>query len=153
MDEPTAETVFSAHIPAKALKKSHLSLALLSQYRISAPADLQTYVTLTVERAWDTSLEALSCEQVRMLVGQKLGLKWLALPVANFVHKHAAAEIKYYPGDFTLSVLRAFEHIKKISLEAACLLRDTDYSSMLDRCAFSRLLVREAAHLVARTRQ
>jgi hypothetical protein len=148
MDEPTGDATFSAYVPAEAFAKPGSSLAELSGHRMKAPVALRTYVTTTVEKAWDTPLQALSCEQVRMLIGQKFGLEWLAVAVAYFVHDYPAAELYYYPGDLTLSALRAFDRIEKISSAAACLLRDTDYSWIAECYKFSDDLPAEAQQLV-----
>jgi hypothetical protein len=153
MNEPTGEETFSAYVPAKAFAQPNSSLAELAGYRMQAPRTLRTYVTTTVEKAWDTPLRALSCEQVRMLVGQKFGLEWLAVAVAHFVHEHPAAEISYYPGDLTLSALRAFDRIEQISAAAAGLLRNSDYTWMAGCYTFSDDLPMEAQQLVSRVQQ
>ena len=47
-------------------------------------------------------MQALSCGQCRMLVGQRLGLEWLAAPVAAFAVRYPQAECDLYPGDLTV---------------------------------------------------
>ncbi|HVH49644.1 MAG TPA: hypothetical protein VM760_07185 [Sphingomicrobium sp.] len=47
----------------------------------------------------------LTCAQCRMLVGQRLGLPWLAAPVATFVARYPQAECDLYPGDLTTAAL------------------------------------------------
>ena len=88
-----------------------------------------------------------------MLVGQKFGLEWLAVAVAHFVHDHPAADIYYYPGDLTLSALRAFDQIEQVSLAAARLLRNADYSWMAECYTFSDDLPAEAQQLVSRAQR
>lgn len=150
MDEPTADATFGAYVSADAFERPDASLAELSGDRMGTPRALRTYVATTVETAWDTPLRALTCEQVRMLVSQKLGLKWLAVAVAQFVHAYPRADVTYYPGDLTLSVLKVFDDIERIDGASARLLREADYSWMADRYAFDGDLRSEALRLVER---
>jgi hypothetical protein len=53
----------------------------------------------------------LTCEQVRLLVGQKMGLELLADAVARFVTAKPAAYVTFYPGDMTVAALRAFPQL------------------------------------------
>lgn len=153
MDEPTADATFGAYVSADAFERPDASLAELSGDRIEAPRALRTYVAATVETAWDTPLCALTCGQVRMLVSQKLGLTWLAVAVAQFVHGHPSAAINHYPGDLTLSALKVFDDIERIDGASARLLREADCSWMADRYAFDGDLRSEALRLVERAQR
>lgn len=61
------------------------------------------------EAALRSPMCELTCGQVRMLVGQRIGLKWLARPVALFVAAYPLAECDLYPGDMSVNALRALD--------------------------------------------
>jgi hypothetical protein len=58
-----------------------------------------------VADAWRIPARDLTCGQCRMLVGQRLGLNWLARPVATFAVRFPRAECDLYPGDLTAIAL------------------------------------------------
>lgn len=62
-----------------------------------------------VKAAWKTPLDVLTCEQVRLLLGQEMGFAWLANGVCEFVRLWPFAETTFYPGDMTLTALRRFQ--------------------------------------------
>ena len=64
-----------------------------------------------VAAAWNASLTDLTCGQVRMLVGQRLGLPWLAHPVATFVAIYPDAECDLYPGDLAVNALACWREL------------------------------------------
>jgi len=53
-----------------------------------------------------------------MLVGQRLGLPWLARPVATFVARYPQAECDLYPGDLTVNALMAWRDLAAFAPEA-----------------------------------
>jgi hypothetical protein len=55
-----------------------------------------------------TPFNRLTCAQVRLLVGQQLGLEWLSRPVALFCAAHPRAQCDIFPGDLTVNALRAW---------------------------------------------
>jgi hypothetical protein len=73
------------------------------------PAADPPYATDLVRRVEDaraTPFRSLSCQQVRLLVGQKMGLQWLGRPALAFAARDPAAAITNYPGEMTLLCLR-----------------------------------------------
>ncbi len=86
---------------------SHRSLGELRGLVSNVRSDFRSMLIERVEEAERTPMDELRCEQVRVLVGQKFDLEWLARPVAIFVTHHPRANIEFYPGDLTLAALRA----------------------------------------------
>lgn len=64
-----------------------------------------------VANAWAVPANDLTCGQCRLLVGQRLGLKWLARPVATFAMRYPQAECDLYPGDLTVIALVALRDL------------------------------------------
>jgi hypothetical protein len=64
-----------------------------------------------VRLAWTKPARDLSCDEVRTLVGQKLGLEWLAPSVAEFVTNFPAADCGRYPGDLAVVSLLAWRKL------------------------------------------
>lgn len=60
-------------------------------------------------------LQELSCEQVRLLLGQRMGLDWLGKPILDFVSKWPAALVANYPGEMTCLCLNAAEELSKFA--------------------------------------
>ncbi len=58
-----------------------------------------------VAGAWHIPMSELTCGQTRMLVGQCLGLEWLARAVATFAVRYPRAACDLYPGDLTVNAL------------------------------------------------
>ncbi len=144
------DLLFFAFIPEIAVSDYTSSLAELSGFNEKlGPDDFQTSLTQAVEKAWETSICDLTCAQVRMLVGQKMGLEWIAEPVGQFIQNHPSADIDFYPGDLTLAALRAFDKIAAHSERAASLIRNADYSWIETELDFEPTLVGEALSLIA----
>lgn len=53
-----------------------------------------------------------------MLVGQRLGLQWLAAPVTRFVIEYPQAECDLYPGDLTVIALVVWRDLATFAPEA-----------------------------------
>jgi hypothetical protein len=70
-----------------------------------------------VAKAWVLPAASLSCAQCRMLVGQRLGLQWLARPIMNFVIRYPKAECDLFPGDLTAIALVVLRDIAKFAPE------------------------------------
>lgn len=68
-------------------------------------------LTLLIAAAWKKPLTELTCAQVRVLVGQRLGLQWLAAPVATFVRSSPGVECDLYPGDLTAAAFHACDDL------------------------------------------
>jgi hypothetical protein len=70
-----------------------------------------------IAEAWQSPMTDLSCGHCRMLVGQVLGIRWLARPVTAFVAKHPQAECDLYPGDLTVVALIAWRELSAFAPE------------------------------------
>jgi hypothetical protein len=89
---------------------SDRTLAVLSGDALSVDA-AETNLIRRAAEAWNTPLRYLRCEQLRLLVGQQMGLPWLAPIACGIASRHPNATVTFYPGDLTLVVLRAFPAI------------------------------------------
>jgi hypothetical protein len=114
--------------------------------------DFRTSLIETVEEAWFSPICDLSCEHLRVLVSQKMGLKWISGAVAEFVERHPRVEITNYPGELSLLALKALAEIEDYNPQAATRLRSIDYSWMEEEFSFSRALQREAAAILSSIR-
>lgn len=88
------------------------SLESLSGHRI---VETPTPMIQRVGAAWSTPMKDLTCEQVRLLVSQKMGLQWLAHPVTVFVLENPKAFLTFFSGDLSLAALRAFPELLEVS--------------------------------------
>lgn len=77
--------------------------------------------------AWIVPASDLTCGQCRMLVGQRLGLRWLARPVATFAMRYPQAECDLYPGDLTVIALVVWRDLVAFAPEETHLLLERDY--------------------------
>lgn len=80
-----------------------------------------------VADAWCGPATDLTCAQCRMLVGQRLALRWLAHPVATFAVKYPEAECDLYPGDLTVAAIIAWRDLVAVAPEATCLMLAANY--------------------------
>ncbi|RZJ00928.1 MAG: hypothetical protein EON90_05350 [Brevundimonas sp.] len=80
-----------------------------------------------VAAAWRTPLSALTCGQARVLVGQRLGLQWLARPVAAFVRAYPQAECDLYEGDLTIASLCALDEFLTFAPDETVLMVHADF--------------------------
>lgn len=104
------EKNFLSTLPKGTIPQSHNSIADFTGEVLEASYD--SYVVQTSVRAWNTPLCELTCEDVRMLISQQMGLKWISAAAVEFVSLYPKAEITFYSGDFALCVLRAYNKIK-----------------------------------------
>lgn len=77
--------------------------------------------------AWLIPASDLTCGQCRMLVGQRLGLQWLARPVAMFAVRYPQAQCDLYPGDLTTIALVVWRDLAAFAPEAISLMLAGDY--------------------------
>lgn len=89
-------------------------LELSGDATVSQPA-FRSGLTMRVAEAWGVPLPDLTCGQVRVLVGQKLGLRWLSAPVAVFLRETPDALCDLYPGDLMWVALRAHEEFVRFA--------------------------------------
>jgi hypothetical protein len=80
-----------------------------------------------VADAWVQAVADLTCAQCRMLVGQRLGLQWLAHPVATFAERYPQAECDLYPGDLTVIALVVWRDLATYAPEATRRMLAQDY--------------------------
>lgn len=108
-----------------------------------------------VAKAWTTPLNQLTCAQARVLVGQKLGLQWLAAPVAVFLGGYPRAECDLYPGDLMCMALRAHAELLRFAPVETRTLLGADFGWMAEEFAFDPdgALLREATDDLARARK
>ncbi|KQN82396.1 hypothetical protein ASE90_12105 [Sphingomonas sp. Leaf67] len=62
-----------------------------------------------------------------MLVGQRLGLRWLARPVTIFVKRHPLAECDLYSGDLTVIALVVWRDLATYAPNATRRMLAQDY--------------------------
>jgi len=77
--------------------------------------------------AWTIPTADLTCGQCRMLVGQRLGLQWLADPVTRFVVDYPQAECDLYPGDMTVIALIVWRDLATYAQEGTRSMLAQDY--------------------------
>ena len=105
------------------------SLETLSGYRID---DDRTPMIERASLAWTTPVDRLSCEQARLLISQKMGLEWLAVPVTTFVRAYPKAWVTFYSGDFSFAALRAFPQLLEVAPSDARAMMDADFDWLVD---------------------
>lgn len=143
-----SEALLLDHAPPDRLR---LSLAVLSGQLASAPP-YETDLVRDVEQAWRTPDEQLTLGQVRLLVSQGFGLKWLARPVLDVIEAMPALEVALYPGDLTKAALDAAELFLFFERPHARTWLEGDWSWRGKVYGWSRPLLREvdAALAIAR---
>lgn len=83
----------------------HQSLEALEHDRWDEPA-FPSYIVKTCHRARKKPLCDLTHEELRCLIGQKIGLRYL-LPIAvTVLQQEPLLEVTYFPGDLLLVLLR-----------------------------------------------
>lgn len=125
------------------------SLQELSGNSISTNSEISSSVSRGVELSWKVPINYLTCEQVRLLISQKRGIKWLSVPAVSFVYRHPNAEISFYPGDFTMAVLSSIDEIFENCRLSIDVLRQVDLSWMDERYDFDDKL-KERSKLLRR---
>lgn len=93
------------------------SLQSLSGY--PAPwGPFETPLIQWVEEAYATPIKRLTCEQVRLLLSQKMELKQLADPIIEFVSRFPRARITNYEGEMVALSLRAATEFLEVTPNA-----------------------------------
>ncbi|MBD5159567.1 MAG: hypothetical protein HDT23_04915 [Ruminococcus sp.] len=68
--------------------------------------DFSSYVSETCRNARKKPITKLSYEEIRLMIGQKIGLKYL-LPVAvSILEKNPLIEVTFFKGDLLIQLLR-----------------------------------------------
>ncbi|QDH73111.1 hypothetical protein [Brevundimonas sp. M20] len=127
IDTRNGEALFSSFVPDAALPSERL-IDLITDRPLGRSGPSASGLEQRLDVASRTPLNALACGQVRMLVGQKIGLKWLARPVALFVAAHPMAECDLCPGDLTVNALRALDDLMIHAFEETRLMIAADFS-------------------------
>ena len=69
-------------------------------------SDFNSYVVETTQNARKKPVSQLSDEEIRLLIGQKIGLKYL-IPIAlSLISKDPLVEVTFYKGDLLSQLLR-----------------------------------------------
>lgn len=97
--------------------------------------------------AWLVPARDLTCGQCRLLVGQGLGLQWLAHPVTTFSGHYPQAECDLYPGDLTVAALIVWRDLEAYAPKATAEMLAGDYSWLrqeADEDQWSSSILRQA---------
>ncbi|HEX8191745.1 MAG TPA: hypothetical protein VF552_02495 [Allosphingosinicella sp.] len=120
----------------------------------SPPAALHpTGLVRDAAAAWDTPYAELTCEQVRLLLGQKMALAVLARPILSFIARCPRAAITNYAGEMERLVLAAAAEFLTHERAAFRAWLAGDFSWMEDTFGSSRPLLREAKEALASARR
>ena len=65
-----------------------------------------SYVITTCHRARKKPVRLLSNEEIRCLIGQKIGLKYLLPAAVDILKNEPLIDVTYFEGDFLLTLLR-----------------------------------------------
>ena len=69
-------------------------------------SDFNSYIVLTTQNARKKPVSQLSDEEIRLLIGQKIGLKYL-IPIAlSLISKDPLVEVTFYKGDLLSQLLK-----------------------------------------------
>jgi hypothetical protein len=127
------------------------SLEELAGQRRGAPP-YPTEMVRQAEEAWRTPLADLTCEQVRLLVSQKMGLEWLGRAASALARLQPGATITNYPGEMALLCLRAADLLSNLAQPEFGRWLAGDFGWMDDVYGWSRPLLREATAALAEAR-
>ena len=86
----------------------HLRGRTLEQLTGRRLLETPTSMIARVAAAWGTPFEALTCEQLRLLVSQGVGLEWTGPMACDLAFAVPCAEVSFYPGDLARAVLSEF---------------------------------------------
>lgn len=84
---------------------THLSLEQLEQSFWGEP-ELDTYVVRTAHAARKKPLSDLSAEEIRLLIGQKIGLPHIIPLAVSLLETDPLMEVTYFEGDLLAEMLR-----------------------------------------------
>ena len=154
-DELVGDLPIAGFLSDRLLMPSQNLCELSGDASLADPSQYPSGLVKRVAKAWVAPLVDITCAQVRILVGQKFGLEWLARPVALFVAAHPQAECGLYPGDLTHATLSAAEEmLRNASVETRVMLA-TDFGWMAEAFSFDPEggLLRESQALLAKARR
>jgi hypothetical protein len=91
------------------------------------PDDETTSVIERATRAWKTPFDALTCEQLRLLLGQHMGTPWVAPLACMIVARLPNVMVTFYPGDLAGTILREFPTVFAADPDGARAVLATDF--------------------------
>ena len=101
---------------SKARTPEGRTLRELGERAPSLPSpDFDSYVTGTIRRLLDVPIAAFGVEDLRFMIGQDLGVRWLMPEALAIVTKDPPTEGDMGPGDLLIAVLRAL-HVRPTEL-------------------------------------
>lgn len=89
----------------KAMNTNELSLEQLENDFWGEP-EFDSYVITTCHKARKKPLSELSHEEIRLLIGQKIGLKYLLTMALDILEIEPLIEVTFYEGDLMNELLR-----------------------------------------------
>lgn len=110
----------------------------------SDPGPYATSLIKCGESAWRTPFREMTCEQVRLMVEQKMGLQWLGRPALAFAARYPDALITNYPGEMALLCLMAADDLARHAQPEFGDWIQGDFGWMDDLFSWSRSMRREA---------
>lgn len=111
----------------------------------------ETDMIRRVALAWTTPFDELSCEQVRLLAGQRMGLEWLGAPLCSFVSRFPTVMVTYFPGDLTTNAFRIWRELTQSAPDAAAQMLTGSFE-WLDTPDMSKTLATELQTLLMQAR-
>lgn len=78
-----------------------------------------------------TPLRDLTCAQVRVLASRRLGMKWLAAPIASFVTRYPTAQCGLFDGDLALNAIVAWRTLARFALRETKQMLKSDFTPIL----------------------
>ena len=154
-DELVGDLPISGFLSDRLLMPSESLSELSGDTSLADPGLFPSGLVKRVAKAWVAPLADITCAQVRVLVGQKFGLEWLARPVALFVAGHPRAECDLYPGDLTRMTLGAAAEMLRYAPTETRTMLATDFGWMAETFFFDPdgSLLRESEALLAEARR
>lgn len=153
------DEVSIGEVPISNLLTEPLALVPASLLMLTGDASLaephfKSGLAARVAEAWTTPLPDLTGAQVRTLVGQRFGLRWLAQPVAEVLQRHPRAECDLYPGDLMCAALRAYDDFLRFAPSEMLKVLSGDFEWMVQEFSFDSegQLLREAIADLQRAR-
>ena len=119
----------------------------------SDPGPYETSLIKRGETAWRTPFADMTCEQVRLMVEQKMGLQWLGRPALAFALRYPEAEITNYPGEMALLCLEAVDDLAEHAQPEFSDWVRGDFGWMEDLFSWSRSELRRAKEALERARE
>lgn len=118
----------------------------------SSEGPYETDMIRRVEEAWRAPFKNLTCGQARLLLSQKMGLRWLASPILNFIRLHRDARITNYEGEMVALVLRAAREFNELCGPEFGIWLEQDFAWLEDVFDWDEQLLRDQKKALATAR-